>query len=48
MSTLRPETVSAKSDAPCLHGGTAYFAIYQAVKAQDGLIHGKLHAYGNN
>lgn len=42
MSQLRPEIITAKSDEPCLHGGSAYFAVYNAVQEQCGLIHGRL------
>lgn len=49
MSNIRPELKSANKNDPCLHGGTAYFAIYNAVKAQTGLIHGKLDGpYGEH
>jgi hypothetical protein len=40
MSRLRPETRS--TDNPALTGGSAYFAIFNAVKSQDGLIAGRL------
>lgn len=40
MSTLRPETQATKD--PAIRGGTAYLAIYNAVREQDGLFHGKL------
>lgn len=40
-SNLRPETKSTND--PALFGGTAYFAILNAVKAQPGLIAGKLN-----
>lgn len=46
-SNLRPETCTTTS--PALRGGTAYFAIYNAVKAQPGLIAGKLDGpYGEH
>lgn len=44
MSNLRPETRTTTD--PAIRGGTAYFAIYNAVKAQNGLIAGKLHDNG--
>lgn len=45
MKTLRPEVRSTND--PAISGGSAYFAIYNAVKAQPGLIHGRLdNEYG--
>lgn len=41
MSRLRPETVNSTDQA--IPDMTALYAIYGAVKAQDGLCHGKLH-----
>lgn len=43
MSRLRPETRNADAREPCLYDGAAYFAIYNAVREQDGLIHGRLN-----
>lgn len=40
MKKLRPETMSTND--PALYGASAYFAIYNAVREQPGLIHGKL------
>ena len=50
MSQLRPETVAANSNSPCLTGATAYFCVLNAVKSQAwGLIHGRLHnGYGHH
>lgn len=45
MSRLRTE-LSSGSNKPCMSNGTAYLMIYSAVKAQDGLIHGRLDAHG--
>ncbi len=42
MSRLRPETRAADPKEPCLKNGSAYFAIYNAVREQRGLIHGHL------
>lgn len=43
MSSLRPETRRADDSEPCLSGGSAYLAIYNAVRGQEGLISGRLH-----
>lgn len=43
MKTLRPETRTASPNEPCLYDGSAYFAIFNAVREQRGLIHGRLH-----
>ena len=40
---MRPNCVTAASDAPCPDGVTAYLAIYNSVRGEAGLIHGKLH-----
>jgi hypothetical protein len=40
MSTLRPTLYT--TNEPALYDGTAYLAIYNAVKEQPGLLHGKL------
>lgn len=42
MSQLRPTLVSQSSDSFCPRNGTAYFMVYNAVRARDGLLHGKL------
>lgn len=42
-SRLRPETTTAEKGKPAPIGGTAYLMIYNAVRHQDGLAHGKLH-----
>lgn len=42
MSKLRPECVNAKLGAPCPRGVTAYLSIYNSVKGEAGLIHGRL------
>lgn len=42
MSKLRPECGNASPDAPCPRGVTAYVAIYNSVKGEAGLIHGRL------
>lgn len=41
MSALRP-TLGQGSDFPVVTNGTAYLMIYNAVKTQPGLLHGKL------
>lgn len=41
-SRLRPETSDAKPGTYAPTNGTAYLMIYNAVKSQDGLFHGKL------
>jgi hypothetical protein len=46
MSVLRRELISGNHDDVCPEGGTAYLLIYQAVREQPGLIHGKLKADG--
>jgi hypothetical protein len=47
MSVIRPELNGAVyRGEPCPTGGTAYMMIYNAVKAQDGLIAGQLHSHG--
>lgn len=47
MSKLRPE-LNSGSTKPCMSNGTAYLMIYSAVKAQPGLVHGKLHDHGEH
>lgn len=42
MSDVRPTLVTAKPGSPCLRGGSAYLAVYNAVKAAPGLLHGEL------
>jgi len=42
MSRLRPTLCKGAKDDPCLYNGTAYYAIFNAVRDQHGLIHGKL------
>lgn len=44
-SAIRPE-VNRGTNAPAIYNGTAYYAIYNAVRDQDELIHGRLHAHG--
>lgn len=39
---MRPETHTARPGTWSPKGATAYLMIYNAVQAQDGLIHGKL------
>src|ERR1041384_7194298 len=43
MSLLRPECTAGDPSKPTPTGVTAYLSIYNSVKGQDGLIHGKLH-----
>ena len=43
MSKLRPECVDARPGSPCPRGVTAYLSIYNSVRGEDGLIHGRLH-----
>ena len=47
-SRIRPELVSGDGRTPVLTNGTAYFAILNAVQAQDGLTHGRLHWRGKH
>lgn len=47
MSRLRPQLQDG-SKWPCMSNGTAYLMILGAVKVQDGLVHGKLHEYGEH
>lgn len=42
MSKMRPE-LTGTGNRPAPTNGTAYYVIYNAVQAQPGLIHGKLH-----
>jgi hypothetical protein len=43
MSKLRPECRTASPDAPCPRGVTAYLSVYNSVRGESGLIHGRLH-----
>jgi hypothetical protein len=43
MSKLRPEVRDNNGEFPVMSNGTAYFMIEQAVRAQQGLIAGRLH-----
>lgn len=47
MSKLRKELRSG-STKPCMSNGTAYMMILSAVQRRPGLIHGKLHEYGEH
>lgn len=42
MSKLRPECSVADPNDPCPRGVTAYVAIYNSVRGEAGLIHGRL------
>lgn len=42
MSKLRPECSTVRPDAPCPRGVTAYLSIYNSVRGESGLIHGRL------
>lgn len=46
MSKLRPETHTSLN--PSVSDGTAYLMILSAVRAQSGLIHGRLHHRGEH
>jgi hypothetical protein len=46
MSKLRPTLRDATPGTPCMHNGTAYQMILNAVEQQKGLIHGKLEVQG--
>ena len=46
MSQLRPTLCKGAKDDPCLYNGTAYYAIFNAVRDRRGLIHGKLEDHG--
>jgi hypothetical protein len=46
MSRLRPTLCKGAKDDPCLYNGTAYYAIFNAVRDRHGLIHGKLEDHG--
>lgn len=49
MTQLRKELKTATlTDGPCMSNGTAYLMIFNAVKTQNGLVHGKLHADGEH
>lgn len=41
-SKIRPELVNGDGSKTELRGGTAYLTVYEAVKQQKGLIHGRL------
>lgn len=43
---MRPETRDARPGTYSPKGATAYLMIYNAVREQDGLIHGRLHDGG--
>lgn len=46
MQHLRPECKQADPGTPCPTNGTAYLLVYNAVKAESGLIRGRLHDKG--